>query len=116
MPRQLLIDIGPLRRSRDLRALLAGQVVSVLGTQMTAVAVPYQVYKLTHSSLNVGLVLLAARQVVIIQAQVTSCRFSRTSSPHSTAMELHLTVGHHLEPDSQTCSRTLEDAQKLNKL
>lgn len=56
---RLLIDVGPLRRSRDLRALFAGQVVSVLGTQMTTVAVPYQVYKLTGSSLDVGLVSLA---------------------------------------------------------
>ena len=60
MPRQLLIDVGPLRRSRDLRALLGGQVISVLGTQMAAVAVPYQVYRLTGSSLDVGLVSLAA--------------------------------------------------------
>jgi MFS family permease len=60
MPRQLLIDIAPLRRSRDLRALVGGQFVSVLGSQMTGVAVPYQVYKLTGSSLDVGLVSLAA--------------------------------------------------------
>ena len=60
MPPSLLIDIAPLRRSRDLRALVAGQVVSVLGSQMTAVAVPYQVYKMTGSSLDVGLVSLAA--------------------------------------------------------
>jgi predicted MFS family arabinose efflux permease len=57
---KLLIDVGPLRRSRDLRALVLGQTVSVLGSQMTAVAVPYQVYKLTGSSLDVGLVSLAA--------------------------------------------------------
>jgi MFS family permease len=56
---RLLIDVGPLRHSRDLRALVAGQVVSVLGTQMTAVAVPYQVYKLTGSTLDIGLISLA---------------------------------------------------------
>jgi predicted MFS family arabinose efflux permease len=56
---KLLIDASPLRRSRDLRALFAGQVVSLLGGQMTVVAVPYQVYKLTGSSLDVGLVSLA---------------------------------------------------------
>src|ERR1700734_3198772 len=60
MPRSLLIDVSPLRRSRPLRALLGGQVISVLGTQMAAVAVPYQVYRLTGSSLDVGLVSLAA--------------------------------------------------------
>lgn len=59
MARRLLIDIEPLRRSGDFRALVAGQVVSVLGSQMTAVAVFYQVYKLTGSSLDVGLVSLA---------------------------------------------------------
>jgi MFS family permease len=54
--RRLLIDLTPLRRSRDLRRLVSGELVSVLGTQLTTVAVPYQVYELTHSSLDVGLV------------------------------------------------------------
>ena len=57
--RRVLIDLSPLRRSRDLRCLVLGELVSVLGTQLTTVAVPYQVYQLTHSSLNVGLVSLA---------------------------------------------------------
>ena len=56
--RRLLIDLTPLRRSRDFRFLIGGELVSVLGTQLTTVAVPYQVYKLTHSSLDVGLVSL----------------------------------------------------------
>jgi MFS family permease len=54
----MLLDVSPLRRSRSLRLLVFGQVISVLGTQMTAVAVPYQVYELTGSSLDVGLVSL----------------------------------------------------------
>src|SRR6201982_693632 len=45
-----------MRRSRDFRPLVWGQLVSVLGTQLTTVAVPYQVYQLTRSSLAVGLV------------------------------------------------------------
>ena len=56
--RRLFIDLTPLRRSRDFRWLLLGELVSVLGTQLTTVAVPYQVYQLTHSSLDVGLVSL----------------------------------------------------------
>ena len=48
----------PLRRSRDLRRLVAGQLVAELGSQLTMVAVPYQVYALTRSSLAVGLVSL----------------------------------------------------------
>jgi MFS family permease len=57
--RRVLIDLGPLRRSRDLRFLVLGELISVLGTQLTTVAVPYQVYQLTRSSLDVGLVSLA---------------------------------------------------------
>jgi hypothetical protein len=53
--RRLLIDLAPLRRSRDLRCLVLGELVSALGTQLTTVAVPYQVYQLTRSSLDVGL-------------------------------------------------------------
>jgi hypothetical protein len=57
--RRVFIDLSPLRRSRDLRCLVLGELASVLGTQLTTVAVPYQVYQLTHSSLDVGLVSLA---------------------------------------------------------
>jgi MFS family permease len=57
--RKLLLDLSPLRRSRDFRILVGGQLVSILGTQLAAVAVPYQVYRLTGSSLDVGLVSLA---------------------------------------------------------
>jgi predicted MFS family arabinose efflux permease len=56
--RRLFIDLTPLRRSRDFRWLIGGELVSVLGTQLTTVAVPYQVYRITHSSLDVGLVSL----------------------------------------------------------
>jgi len=52
--RRLLADTRPLRESREYRGLWAGQSLSAIGTQMTAVAVPVQVYDLTHSSLAVG--------------------------------------------------------------
>jgi MFS family permease len=57
--RHVLMDITPLRTSRDFRALIGGLGVSTLGTQLTAVAVPYQVYAISHSSLYVGLASLA---------------------------------------------------------
>ena len=59
MPRRLLVDLSPIRHSRDFRLIFSGQLVSTIGTQLTAVAVPYQVYQMTHSSLDVGLVSLA---------------------------------------------------------
>jgi len=64
--RVLAIDLTPLRRSRDLRCIVAGQLLSTLGAQLTAVAVPFQVYALTRSSLDVGLAALA--QVIPLMA------------------------------------------------
>src|SRR5262249_56886344 len=49
------LDLGPLRRHRDFRLLFLGQFVSFFGSMITYVAVPYQVYQLTGSSLMVGL-------------------------------------------------------------
>jgi len=57
--RHVLVDVSPLQRSRDLRCLVAGQLLSTLGAELTMVAVAYQVYELTRSSLAVGLVSLA---------------------------------------------------------
>src|SRR5690349_20698431 len=53
------VDLGPLRRSRDLRLLFVGGGVSFFGQMLTYVAVPYQVYRITRSSFMVGLVSLA---------------------------------------------------------
>ena len=52
---RLLVDVSPLRESRDYRLLFFGQTVSFIGRQLTVVAIPYQVYLLTRSSLAVGL-------------------------------------------------------------
>jgi MFS family permease len=53
-----MLPLGPLRR-RDFRFLYAAQFVSFFGTMITFVAVPYQMYRLTQSSLSVGLLGLA---------------------------------------------------------
>lgn len=63
---RILMDITPLKVSRDYRALICGQLVSALGTQLTAVAVPFQVYEMTRSSLDVGLVSLTQLVPLII--------------------------------------------------
>jgi MFS family permease len=54
--RRILLDVTPLRTSPDFRLLWTGQLVSVIGRQVTTVAVPFQVFQLTGSSLMVGLV------------------------------------------------------------
>jgi MFS family permease len=51
----LLLDVTPLRRHRDFRRLFCGQLISTFGSMITSVAVPYQIYLLTHSSFWVGL-------------------------------------------------------------
>ncbi len=48
-------DLSPLRDSRDMRLVVGGGFVSNLGTQATLVALPYQLYIVTHSALLVGL-------------------------------------------------------------
>ncbi|MGH3755624.1 MAG: MFS transporter [Pseudonocardiaceae bacterium] len=57
--RAVAADITPLRESAAFRRLFAGQLVSLVGTQVTRVAVPLQVYAITGSSLDVGLIGLA---------------------------------------------------------
>jgi MFS family permease len=48
-------DLRPLRESRDYRLLMAGAVITGLGTQASLVALPYQVYVTTHKPVLVGL-------------------------------------------------------------
>jgi MFS family permease len=57
--RDLAVDVTPLRTSRDFRLLFGGRAVSFAGTMITFVAVPFQVFRLTHSSLAVGLLGIA---------------------------------------------------------
>ena len=60
--RAAAVDVRPLRQCRDFRLLWSGQLVSMLGRQITVVAIPYQVYALSRSTLAVGLI--GAAQVV----------------------------------------------------
>src|SRR5437870_4415684 len=58
----MFLSLAPLRKHRDYRLLYTGQLVSLFGSMVTYVAVPYQVFDLTHSSFNVGM--LGAAQLV----------------------------------------------------
>ena len=64
MVRAVAVDTGLLRRRRDFRLLVVGQVCSELGSMITFVALPYQAYVLTGSTWVVGL--LAAVEFVPI--------------------------------------------------
>lgn len=65
---RLLADITPLRESVAFRRLLIGGALSGIGGQMTNYAVLLQVYELTRSSLNVGIVELANGLPMIVAA------------------------------------------------
>lgn len=66
----MLIDISPLRVSRDYRLLFFGQLISAFGTAMSFVVVPVQVYQLTNSTLLVGLLSAAEFALILLMAFV----------------------------------------------
>ena len=58
--RRAAVDVTPLRDSPPFRRLWAGQSVSFVGSEIAFVAVAIQLYDLTHSTLDVGLLSLCA--------------------------------------------------------
>jgi MFS family permease len=108
----LTVDVTPLRRSRELRLLIAGNVVSGLGTQAGLVALPYQVYVETRSALLTGLLgaaelgplvamtllggaladrhdrrrLLLADQVALVACSATLCALALAGHPPIAAL------------------------------
>lgn len=55
----MLLDLSPLKVSRDYRLLFFGQLVSFFGSMMTFIVVPWQMYQITQSSAMVGYIYLA---------------------------------------------------------
>jgi MFS family permease len=52
--RRLVVDVTPMRVSRDYRRLWIGQTLSLVLGEVTYVALPFQVYQLTGSTFAVG--------------------------------------------------------------
>jgi MFS family permease len=63
---RLAVDVTPLRRSRPFRRLWFGTGISAVGSQITTIAIPFQVYELTHSTLAVGLLSIAGLVPILI--------------------------------------------------
>jgi MFS family permease len=57
--RNIFVDLSPLRESVAFRRLWVGYVVNQVGSQLTVVAIAFQVFQVTGSSLDVGLISLA---------------------------------------------------------
>jgi MFS family permease len=68
--RALAVDADLLRRRRELRLLVLGQATSLLGSMITLVAVPVQVYELTGSTVAVGLLGVAEFVPILVLALV----------------------------------------------
>ncbi|HEY6294291.1 MAG TPA: MFS transporter, partial [Streptosporangiaceae bacterium] len=62
----ILPDFGPARRNPAFRRLLAGGLLSALGSSMTSFAVVLQIWDLSRSSLDVGLLGLTFVPVLIV--------------------------------------------------
>ena len=63
--RRFTIDTEPLRH-RPYRRLWSSTIITGVGSQLTAIAVPYQIYGLTHSSTWVGLASFAGLAPLIV--------------------------------------------------
>ena len=66
----MALDTAPFRASRDFRLLFVGQGISTAGTMITYVAIPFQAYALTHSSLVVGLISFSELIAILSMALV----------------------------------------------
>lgn len=67
---QFLINFSIFKRNTNFAFLYTGQFISFLGTMITSVALPYQVYSLTHSTLMVGLISLFQLLPLLITALI----------------------------------------------
>ncbi len=52
----MLLDITPLIKYRDYRCLFLGQLISFIGTMITYMALPFQIYELIHSTFSMGII------------------------------------------------------------
>jgi len=64
--RRAALDLSPLRESPPFRRLWAGQSISYVGSEIAFVAVAIQLYDLTYSTLDVGLLSLCALMPLLV--------------------------------------------------
>lgn len=63
-----LIDVSLLKTNREYSLLYSGQFISFIGTMITGVALPWQIYEVTHSSFMVGILSLIQLLPLLITA------------------------------------------------
>jgi MFS family permease len=113
---RLAVDVTPLRTSPGFRRLWTGQAIAYVAWRMMLVLVPVQVYRLTNSTLDVGLVALTQfvplvvltivggaladthdRRTVLLLSNVgiavATAAFVAVSIPHRTSVVLVFVLG-----------------------
>ncbi|KTD59078.1 MFS transporter [Legionella shakespearei] len=65
-----LLDLSLLKKNRDFRLLYLGQFISFAGTMISYVALPYQIYHITQSTMMVGLLSLVQLLPLLFTALV----------------------------------------------
>jgi MFS family permease len=67
---KFLLDLSIFKRNRNFTFLYIGQFVSFFGSMITSVALPYQVYTHTHSTLMVGLLSFFSLMPLLVTALI----------------------------------------------
>lgn len=65
-----ILDLTVLKKNRDFRLLYMGQFISFVGTMITSVALPYQIYHITQSTVMVGMLSLIQLLPLLVTALV----------------------------------------------
>lgn len=68
--KKYILDLSIFSRNRNFTFLYIGQFVSFMGTMITGVALPYQIYTETHSTLMVGLLSLVQLLPLLVTALI----------------------------------------------
>ncbi len=74
-----VLNVSLLKHNRDFRILYLSQFISFLGTVITRVALPYQIYHITESSLMVGLLSLVQLLPLLCTALIGGVLADRAS-------------------------------------
>ncbi|KTC90134.1 MFS transporter [Fluoribacter dumoffii] len=64
------LDLSLLKKNRDFRLLYFGQFISFIGTMISSVALPYQIYQMTQSTYMVGLLSLVQLLPLLVTALI----------------------------------------------
>jgi len=74
-----LLDLSLFKHNRDFRLLYLSQFISFIGTIITRVALPFQIYQLTQSSLMVGLLSFVQLLPLLFTALIGGVLADRTN-------------------------------------